>query len=109
MSRQFLVQTLAWLAMACGSSVQAEVARWLSDTPGTWAWVLDDAMRADDESLLLVERLARGAQTPGLVVLAVRDDERQGFEARFKAIRSTGKVRELMLAARDTHMEADNG
>jgi tetratricopeptide (TPR) repeat protein len=75
----------------------AEVGRWLSARSGTWAWVLDDALATDEESLLLVERLARGAQTPGLLVLTVRDDERQSFEPRLKAIRASGKLRELVL------------
>lgn len=75
----------------------AEVGRWLAARSGTWAWVLDDAVAADDESLLLVERLARGAQTPGLVVLTIRDDERQVFEPRLRAIRASGKLRELAL------------
>lgn len=75
----------------------AEVGRWLAARSGTWAWVLDDAVAADEESLLLVERLARGVQTPGLVVLTVRDDERQLFEPRIRAIRASGKLRELVL------------
>ena len=75
----------------------AEVGRWLAARSGTWAWVIDDAVAADEESLLLVERLARGVQTPGLVVLTVRDDERQLFEPRLRAIRASGKLRELVL------------
>ncbi len=75
----------------------AEVGRWLAARSGTWAWVLDDALSVDEESLLLVERLARGAQTPGLVVLSARDDERQLFEQRIKGIRASGKLRELVL------------
>lgn len=75
----------------------AEVGRWLTALDGTWAWVIDDAVAVDDETLLLVERLARGAATPGLVVLTVRDDERQIFEPRIKAIRASGRVRELPL------------
>ena len=65
--------------------------------PGTWAWVIDDALSVDEETLLLVERLARGAQTPGLVVLTLFDDERQLFEPRLKAIRASGRLRELPL------------
>ena len=80
----------------------AEAGRWLAAAPGTWAWVIDDAVAADEESLLLVERLARGAQTPGLVVLAVRDDEKQLFEPRLRAIRASGKLRELALASLTT-------
>jgi tetratricopeptide (TPR) repeat protein len=75
----------------------AEVGRWLAARPGTWAWVLDDALSVDEETLLLVERLARGAQTPGLVVLTLFDDERQLFEPRLKAIRASGRLRELQL------------
>ena len=75
----------------------AEVGRWLAARSGTWAWVIDDAVAADEESLLLVERLARGVQTPGLVVLVVRDDERQLFEPRIRAIRASGKLREIAL------------
>lgn len=77
----------------------AEVSRWLAAHDGTWAWVIDDAVAVDEESMLLVERLARGAQTPGLVVLTVRDDERQLLEPRLKAIRASGKLRELPLAS----------
>jgi tetratricopeptide (TPR) repeat protein len=59
--------------------------------------VIDDALSVDEETLLLVERLARGAQTPGLVVLTLFDDERQLFEPRVKAIRASGRLRELQL------------
>ena len=76
----------------------AEVGRWLAAGGGTWAWVIDDAVAVDEESLLLVERLARGAATPGLVVLTVRDDERPIFEPRLKAIRASGRLKELALA-----------
>lgn len=75
----------------------AEVGRWLAARSGTWAWVLDDAISVDEESLLLVERLARGVQTPGLVVLSACDDERQQLEQRIKGIRASGKLRELVL------------
>src|SRR3990167_6306372 len=34
----------------------AEVGRFLAGSSGAWAWVLDDALSADEESLLLVER-----------------------------------------------------
>ncbi len=80
----------------------AEVGRWLAARSGTWAWVLDDSLMVDEESLLLVERLARGAQTPGLVVLTARDDERQQFEQRIKGIRASGKLRELVLPSLST-------
>lgn len=75
----------------------AEAGRWLAAAGGTWAWVIDDALAVDDESLLLVERLVRSAATPGLVVLAVRDDEKQLFEPRLKAIRASGRLKELAL------------
>lgn len=75
----------------------AEVGRWLAARPGTWAWVIDDALSVDEETLLLVERLARGALTPGLVVLTLFDDEKQLVEPRLKAIRASGRLRELQL------------
>lgn len=75
----------------------AEVSRWLAARDGSWAWVLDDALSLDEESLLLVERLARSAATPGLVVLAVRDDERVAFEPRLRPIRASGRLKELAL------------
>lgn len=75
----------------------AEVSRWLAAQDGSWAWVLDDALAVDEESLILVERLARSAVTPGLVVLAVRDDEKSIFEPRLKPIRASGRVKELKL------------
>ncbi len=80
----------------------AEVGRWLaSSSGGTWAWVFDDAVSADAESVRLVEQLAQGATTPGLVVLAVRDDERLLLEPRLRLLRTTGRVKELALPPLD--------
>jgi tetratricopeptide (TPR) repeat protein len=78
----------------------AEVGRWLaSSSSGTWAWIFDDAVSADAESLRLVEQLAQGATSPGLVVLAVRDDERALLEPHLRLLRSSGRLRELTLPA----------
>jgi tetratricopeptide (TPR) repeat protein len=76
----------------------AEIGRWLgASSGGTWAWVLDDAVAVDAESLRLVEQLAQGATSPGLVVLAVRDDERQALEPRLRLLRSSGRMKEHVL------------
>ncbi|MGV3619502.1 MAG: hypothetical protein ACO1OB_01725 [Archangium sp.] len=80
----------------------AEAGRWLGRGSGAFAWVIDDALSLDAESLALVSWLAQSADFPGLVVLAVRDDERGVFETRLKTLRSTGRLNELQLPALDS-------
>lgn len=79
----------------------AEVGRWLSRGTGAFAWAIDDALSLDTESLELVTWLAQSAEFPGLVVLAVRDDERGVFETRLKTLRSTGRIGDFQLAPLD--------
>lgn len=76
----------------------AELTRWLEGQPGSWVWVLDDAVAADAESLRLVEQLVHASvPSAGLVVLAVRDDERSLLEPKVRALRATARFKELAL------------
>ncbi|MFZ5441262.1 MAG: tetratricopeptide repeat protein [Myxococcota bacterium] len=76
----------------------AEVSHFIERRPGSWAWILDDAVASDAESLRLIEQLVQASvPTPGLVVLAVRDDERALLEPRTRSLRATNRFREVAL------------
>lgn len=80
---------------------QAEVGRWLSHGEGAFAWVIDDALSLDNESLEFATWLVQSADFPGLVVLAVRDDEKAVFDTRVKALRVSGRMKEVALPSLD--------
>lgn len=108
LSREFLAGAMGFLradfqtarldARSRWEGALSEVGRWLNDGDGAFAWVIDDALSLDVESLNLVTWLAQSAEFPGVVVLAVRDDERGVFDTRLKSVRVTGKLHELQLA-----------
>ncbi len=79
----------------------SEAGRWLGQGEGAFAWVIDEAMALDAESLGLVHWLAQSARFPGLVVLSLRDEERTVFEARVKSLRMSGRFREIALPPAD--------
>lgn len=79
----------------------SEIGRWLGQGEGAFAWVVDEAVALDAESLGLVHWLAQSARFPGLVVLSLRDDERAVFESRVKSLRMSGRFHELSLPPAD--------
>ena len=65
----------------------AEVVRFLSNG-GPWVWCVDDAAFIDPRTTQVLELLGQASGAPGLVVLAVAEEELAGLDARLKALRA---------------------
>lgn len=75
----------------------AEVARFLGADGKAWAWCIDDAAFLDAQTVQVLELMGRHAGTPGLVVLAVAEEEAAALEGRFKALRAAERFARVAL------------